>query len=288
MHYMITGERGKVIKMFNDCLSKYGLIRSKKTSFCMTPFQLMEVLGIQLKEVRVIPRHNKGEIAREVIGRVVDETLEQYIQLPELSQYSLEARARDRRKYVQFESLDLYDMCVLHPTLQVDVGSHIASSLAWDNALKATYPKSIATEVDQFLCALLLTKGHDNISRFRVAKRMWSKLYGRSLKMFPDSSAEINQANKAMRLKTRKDFLDCDLIHLACFGWFGEDVLVATCDPPETVLWRLAVYKGMVAAVPTTISQSGLPKVRHGIIVTCNPDGAITHIFQAQTVPTIV
>jgi hypothetical protein len=59
----------------------------------------------------------------------------------------------------------------------------------------------------------------------------------------------IEAANKEMQLKTRRDFLDCDLYHIACFGWFGADVTVLTCDPPDSIMNRIAVYKGMVESV---------------------------------------
>ena len=182
----------------------------------------------------------------------------------------------------------MFDICVLNPSLQDDVGKHIASALAWDHALKIAYPEPIAADVDRFLMTLLLTQGHDNISRFRIVKRMWDRFYSKALQSVPSAAASINAANKAMRLKSKRDFLDCDLLHLACFGWFGGDVLVLTCDPPQTILNRLAVYKGMVAAVPTELSRDELPKIRDGVVARCESTGEITHIFPVQRVPTIV
>lgn len=77
---------------------------------------------------------------------------------------------------------------------------------------------------------------------------------------------------------------------MACFGWFDADVTVLTCDPADSTMNRIAVYKGMVevASNAPDLPEDRLPAVRVGIIARCEPTGEITHIFPVHGVPTIV
>ncbi|MEM8976201.1 MAG: hypothetical protein AAGD43_29385 [Pseudomonadota bacterium] len=288
MNHLVTGADGRVVETLNESLSSSNLIKGPETAYCMTPFQVLEALGTKLPVLDIELDHRTGDTAPALFDRLREDSLQAYLALPELGQSGLEARARERRSFIPQECRELFDISVLGPTLLPDVGRQIASSLAWDNALKFSYPKAVAAEVDQFLSALLLAKGGEHISRFRVVKKLWDTFYRRASQAHPERIAELNRVNKAMRLKSRRDFLDCDLIHLACFGWFGDDVLVFTCDPPDTVLGRLSVYKSMIAAIPSEVPPKDLPKVRDGIVACCTPRGEITHLFPAQRVPTII
>ncbi len=287
-NYLFLGKDGQAISRLNDSLSKWGLVTSDETAFCMTPFQLVELLGTKLPDVIVEPKHLTGDTAAKIVGRTVDEARRQYRLVPELEQAALEQRAKERRSYIPEQCLDLFDICVLYPSQKQDLTNDIAEMLAWDHALKSTYPKKLSEEVERFLMSLLLTSGGQHISRFRIVKRLWDRYYRRAIVDLPSHASEINKLNKAMRLKSRRDFLDCDLVHLASFGWLGDDVLVFTCDPPESVLGRLTVYKSMIGAVPTELSPNKLPLLSHGMIICCSPEGEITHIFPVNRVPVIV
>jgi hypothetical protein len=291
MNFAVTSPGGEVVKKLNAEIESAQVVRAETFGFCMTPFQTLEVLGTKLPEIALVPKYQKGQSASDLVGSVIDEATAAYLALPELSQEVLEARATERRSYLPEEGTELFDLCILGPLGRADLRSQIASALAWDHGLKAIYPKAIARDVDTFLASLLLVKGHSNISRFRVAKRLWDGFYARARTLVPSAADEIDKAARAMKLKSRRDFLDCDLIHLACFGWFDEDVIVLTCDPPETILVRIAVYKGMVEAVAANapdLDTHDLPMVRAGLIVRCERDGSISHIFPVQRVPTIV
>ena len=157
--------------------------------------------------------------------------------------------------------------------------------------MKSVFPKSRKQEIDNALAVLLLVPGQSQLSRFRIAKRLWDVFYAKGRKVVPQAAEAIEAANRAMQLKTRRDFLDCDLYHLACFGWFDADVTVLTCDPADSIINRIAVYKGIVESVATNapdLPKDRLPAVRVGIIARCEPTGEITHIFPVQEVPTIV
>lgn len=291
MQYAINSPSGAVIRRLNAEIENARLAEDPECGLCMTPFQLLEVLGTVMPEIGVISRPSKGQTTRELFYRVFNEARARYYALPELSQERLVERARERRSYLPDDSHSLFDACITQPCDQDELTAQIASVLAWDYALKGVYPKAATRGVDRDLAILLLVPGQSHLSRFRIAKRLWDGFYAKARHLIPEAAEAITAANKAMRLKTRRDFLDCDIYHLACFGWFDCDVTVLSCDPPESILGRIAVYKGMVeaaAAIATEIGTEKLPPLRSGIIARCEPTGEITHVFPVQVVPTIV
>lgn len=291
MQYAITSPGGTVIHRLNKEIESARIAEAAETGFCMTPFQILEVLGTVFPDVSVTTQPSKGLTPRQLLDQVINEARAKYAALPQLAQSSLAARAVERRSYLPKEAHALFDVCITGPCSQTDLTLQIASSLAWDYGLKRVFPKSVTQEINNELAVLLLVSGQSQLSRFRIAKRLWDVFYAKSRKLVPQAVEGIDAANKAMQLKTRRDFLDCDLYHMACFGWFDADVTVLTCDPAESIINRIAVYKGMVESVAANapdLSEDQLPAVRLGIIARCEPTGEITHIFPVQRVSTIV
>jgi hypothetical protein len=291
MQYAIASSGGTVIHRLNAEIERTRIAEAAETGFCMTPFQILEVLGTVVPDIGVPTQPSKGQSRRQLLDQVINEARAKYAALPQLAQSSLAARAVERRSYLPEEGHALFDLCITGPCSQTDLTLQIASSLAWDYGLKSVFSKSIAKEIDNSLAPLLLVMGHSQLSRFRIAKRLWDVFYAKGRKLMPQAVEGIEAANKEMQLKTRRDFLDCDLYHIACFGWFGADVTVLTCDPPDSIMNRIAVYKGMVESVAANapdLPEDRLPAVRVGIIARCEPTGEITHIFPVQRVPTIV
>ncbi len=290
MQYAITSPGGAVIHRLNAEIDKARIAEADEFGFCMTPFQLLEVLGTKLPDIGVDIRPVKGQPPLELFYQVVEAARVKIATLAELAQPSLAARARERRSFLPEEAHDLFDMCITTPCAQPDLTDQIASALAWDYGVKRAFPKAIAADVERALAILLLLPGQSHLSRFRIAKRMWDGFYAKARNWIPDAAPGIQAANKAMQLKTRRDFLDCDIYHLACFGWFGADVTVLTCDPPDGILNRISVYKGIVEAAAANapdVSEERFPALHVGIIARCEPTGEITHIFPVQKIPTI-
>jgi hypothetical protein len=291
MQYAVTSEGGEVIHRLNAEIEKSRIADAAEQGFCMTPFQILEVLGTNVPDIGNVAKPIKNQPPRQLLYQILSDARAEFAALPELAQVRLAARARERRSYLPEEAHPLFDMCITAPCTHAGLTVEIASVLAWDYSLKSVVPKNVAREFDETLASLLLVPGHSHLSRFRIAKRLWDRFYAQARDRVPGAASAIHAANKAMQLKTRRDFLDCDIYHLACFGWFDADVTALTCDPPDTILNRIAVYKGMVeaaAATATDIREDRLPLLRVGTIARCEPTGEITHIFPVQGVPTII
>jgi hypothetical protein len=82
-----------------------------------------------------------------------------------------------------------------------------------------------------------------------------------------------------MRLKTRRDRVDCDLVHHACSGYRADSGIVSvacfTTDDPSIVIPRIAVYKGMRRAMWSFFDDSAKRMVEEehpiapGLVVFC-------------------
>jgi hypothetical protein len=290
-NYAVMGAGGSVIQELNRSIAQFPELHQPDTAFCMTPFTLLEALGTKLPDISVKALWPKGVATRDVISDVVGRAKQSYLALPELTQAAIVQRIQERRSFVPVECRDLFDICVTNPGSRTETPVEIANVLAWDYALKGSYPKDRQAEIRTFFMTIIVAaRATPLISRFRIVKRLWDEFF--KMKALHAASAKegIVRANRAMRLKTTRDFVDCDLLHLACFGWGDHDVVAFTCDPPEAICQRVSVYKGFIALArewADQIDPAQLPQLRDGRIAFCQPDGNITKLVRILDLPTI-
>lgn len=290
-NYAVMGAGGAVIQELNRSIAQFPELQQPDTAFCMTPFTLLEALGTKLPDISVKPLWPKGAATRDVISDVVGRAKQSYLALPELTQAAISQRIHERRSFVPVECRDLFDICVTNPGSRAETPVEIANVLAWDYALKGSYPKDRQAEIRTFFMTIIVAaRAASLISRFRIVKRLWDEFFKMKALHAVGAKEGIERANRAMRLKTTRDFVDCDLLHLACFGWGDHDVVAFTCDPPEAICQRVSVYKGIIALArgwADQIDPAELPQLRDGRIAFCQPDGSITKLVRILDLPTI-
>lgn len=290
-NFAVMGAGGAVIHRVNESISRFPELKQDHTAFCMTPFSLLEALGTKLPEIQVAPNWKSGASAGEVVGDMVGRAKEAYLSLPELSFATIAQRVEERRSFVPVECRPLFDICVTSPSSRPEITTEIANMLAWDRALKTAAPKGREEELIRFyLTMLILGEAAPLTSRFRVVKMIWDLFYRNRKSHAPAASKELDAANRAMRLKSTRDFVDCDLLHLACFGWLGHEVVAFTCDPTESICRRISVYKGILhAALGQTVGvpEHKLAKLSDGRVAFCHADGEIESLARIQALPRI-
>lgn len=290
-NFAVTGAGGSVIAKINESIAGFPELRQADTAFCMTPFSLLEALGTKLPDIKILPDWPKGLAATAVVGDVVARAKQAYLALPELSQATIVQRIQERRSYIPTECQGLFDICVTDPGSRPETPVEIANVLAWDYALKVAYPSDKQEEVLHFFFTVLVAaKAGPLISRFRIIKRIWDRFYQNRAMHLPGAEKAIEDANQAMRLKTARDFVDCDLLHLACFGWSGHDVVAFTCDPPDVICGRIGVYKGILEIVRkwgSGLPAEELPVLKDGRMAFCSADGEIRSVVRIEDVPRI-
>jgi hypothetical protein len=291
-NFAVTGAGGAVIEELNRSIAKFPELEQPDTAFCMTPFTLLEALGTRLPEISVKPIWPKDKTTRDVVSDVVARAKQSYLALPELTQTAIVQRIQERRSFIPVECHDLFNHCVTNPGSRVETPVEIANVLAWDYALKIQYPKDKRDEIRTFFMTIIVAaRAAPLISRFRIVKRLWDEFFKMRTLHAASAKEGIEAANRAMRLKTTRDFVDCDLLHLACFGWGDHDVVAFTCDPPAAICKRVSVYKGIVALArdwADQIDPAQLPQLRDGRIAFCEPDGNITQLVRISDLPTII
>lgn len=188
MQYAITSPDGAVIHRLNAEIKKSRIADAAEFGFCMTPFQLLEVLGIAVPDIGIAIKPIKGQSPRQLLDQVFNDARVKFAAFPELSQESLARRAHERRSYLPDQAHALFDTCIAAPCSQPDLSHQIASVLAWDYGLKSVFPKDVAREVDRSLAVLLLVPGLSHLSRFRIAKRMWDHFYAKARHWVPNAA----------------------------------------------------------------------------------------------------
>ena len=290
-NFAVMGAGGAVIAELNRGIAQFPELRQPDTAFCMTPFTLLEALGTKLPDISVKPSWPNGRATRDVVSDVVVRAKQSYLAAPELAQAAIVQRIQERRSFVPVECYDLFDLCVTNPGSRAETPVEIANVLAWDHALKASYPKEKQAEIRTFFMTIIVAaRAAPLISRFRIVKRLWDEFFRMRALHTVGAEKGIEGANRAMRLKTTRDFVDCDLLHLACFGWGDHDVVAFTCDSPEAICQRVSVYKGIIALArewAAQIDPAELPQLRDGRIAFCQPDGKITKLVRILDLPTI-
>jgi hypothetical protein len=297
LNYACSTPDGVVISKLNEGLATLPMLNQKTCmTVIMTPFSLIEALGIKWTEIKVIAPNGQGARKRpaaEIVSEVISHATAAYRALPVLQPEYLASRVRERRMHIDSAALPLFNIFVGNKALSADAPEALANSLGYDYAFKCMYPKMVRADVNRFLYVMaLLQPAVPTLSKFRVAKLFWDQFFTKGSKLHnPAFQDEIKYVNRSMRLKTSRDFLDCDLIHFACFGWGTLPVAAFTCDDPQVIFHRVAVYKGFIRYLINLtegIPAERLPMMRHGLIVRCDPDGTITHIFPTESIPAIM
>lgn len=87
-------------------------------------------------------------------------------------------------------------------------------------------------------------------SKFRIIKRLWDNSYYGLEKSKIFEIGYIKNLNDSMKVKSKEDFLDCEIIHFSCIGDCVEGkfnpVFSFTQDKKSIVINRIVVYKSMI------------------------------------------
>lgn len=290
-NYSYRSGDGSVFERLLQGLVTHQLTHWAGVDLTVTPVQTLELLGAGVPEIEIKVRATEGVWPSALFAAVLEEALVQFEGHSKLAPDRLMARAQDLRQHIPENGLALFDMWVTRPCGQPDFATKLAEVLAWDAACAWPYPRKIVPGIERYLASLMIRPGSAHLSRFRLAKRMWEIFYSHARDSVPGANDLVEAGRRAMKIKSRGDILDCDLIHRACFGDDDRDVLVLTCDRPEIVEHRIAIYKGMVenaAAMAVDVPNHLLPAVSAGAVACCEPNGTITDVFLVQAVPTSV
>jgi hypothetical protein len=297
---------GKYISNLNKCLDANAYLKNEKiTAFKITPFSLLEFLGI------VAP--NPGDIdislylrsktdIKEIASYIVRESKQFFIENPMLQLENLRLKAEEQKQYVEPEAMDLFEICVLHPLASDGIVNTIATFLSFDYLYKYQFSPALEQEMHAYFSVHFFLDGDfsGSLSKFRFSKRLWDRSLSSLEKISSnnsENSVDLKRIGNSMKIKNKRDFLDGDLVHYVAFGYVHKGkrakVVALTCDAAEVVADRVAVHRSIGKAIFENCEQTVKDRFRSaamhrgGFVVTCDDEGMFSRVISIAEYPQI-
>jgi len=162
------------------------------------------------------------------------------------------------------EGQNLLDELNLKSFSRGELEQEICEDLALDRMLQFHYPESIVKKLHMGGFWLMLRDAlrvGSNASFFRLVLQMWERLPVRKRRQLFNIDNQKEFA-KIFSMKSSRDLLDTELVHLASIGTMfkGKRVPVDafTLDSPTVVMNRVIIYKGALQMIREKFEESGL------------------------------
>jgi len=252
VHLLLAGAFDEALK------NEEGDLRSVLQPPCSpwrTPFAFMEWIGVSGKKIATPPEFVPDDpVTVDTVFKALEHFLAHYSNCPELEQQELQQKweAQDAR-------MDRWAQQFWKPMTKGtldgrETADWLQTALALDAVHKLDLPPAVGRDYYSQLFATSFFNDDRlirNLSKFRLAKRLWDRTWNK-LTQGEEPPPGLVDAHAAMSIKSKQDYLDCDLIHTAVLGVETEDgkrhrVTCLTCDDPDALLTRLGVYRGLLA-----------------------------------------
>jgi hypothetical protein len=270
----------------------------------LTPLGFLDVIGIDPPHFDPFPlpprvlKPGEALMATTVVFKLIEE---KFRDAPELQADFIKKRAAELKEKTPPAAHDLFDLCVTDFIAREETVNEIVRQLSFDFAYRFPFPDVLREEVIDFLYASLLAAGETvaGLSKMRSIKMLWDRVYPRLLKVNPGARAELQALDREMRLWTRQDFLDWEMVHHAVLGSAIKNgfrpVTAFTPDPAERSRARAIAYKSALRSFLDQISQDDLVKMRSkllswrpGTLVPCRDDGTFETPVSTGELPLFV
>jgi len=297
-------KNGIFIINLNASLSRYLYLKNSEiTAFKLTPFGLLEFLGI-------VPPHptsieipdNISELgnSRAIADHIIAAVKDFYSTCDELKLHNLMAKCTEQEAYVEYEAKPLFDICVKNLLNQPNIEEVIAGFLAFDYLYKYRFNSELEKIMLQYLSVhfFLDDAFSSSLSKFRLSKRVWDKIREDLVKQYKNNEEKlkvIEVYTKSMKIKNQRDFLDGDLVHSIAYGheYNGQRcrVVALTCDDAFNVCDRVVLHRLVGDVIYNNCDKNvkalfeKMAQHKGGFVVTCNDDGHFTKILDISQLP---
>lgn len=298
--YSILKKYPNAIRDFNISIKEAGISSGLTIKLRMTPYTVMEALGITISDPDIkIPREILANGAVGVFSHILIEAKKYYFGQVNLS--DMLQRSTQESTFATKEGKELIKKCISKPLSNEGFTTILAENLAFDMAFKFDYPKDLVFEItDKFFVNAIFTDYPfiARMSKFRLAKKFWDAHFKKIKEKNSEQLDIVHDVNNSMRLKTFKDFVDCDIIHYATIGDFVENdfrpTIAFTCDDGQTIVNRVMAYKTYINYLKDNLDENLIEKFsptiakwNSGILVFCNPDATIKSLISVNEIQPI-
>jgi hypothetical protein len=294
---------GHAIKTFNACLDTLPQPPSDGDSaaLMLTPATLLEAIGVvpPTPNLRLPANLLRSEQSQEIMEFLLDGALRFYEGHPAMSKDVLVSRAEKQRSFVAPEAEPLFDICVARIVSSADFEKHVHTMLSFDYLYKYDYPSVVRADMHKLFVPHFFMKNEmiSGLAKFRLGKQLWDVALREMERSF-SGQPDFEEARKAMQIKTRRDLLDCDLVHLLCLGVTHDGasypVAAFTTDDAKSILPRIAVYKGILEVVfdmcPASLRSQCLPGMSlrtDSVLAICRKDCSFESVVPLSRIKTV-
>lgn len=268
-----TPGREAALEGFRASLRRHGLApEGGLPPLELTPMAFLEVIEAEVPEYDPFPlppsvlKSGESVMATSVIVRLA---VDRFREAPALKPEALTKRVEELRPAAPPAALDLFDLCLSGFVTREHFPEEVYRHLAFDYLYRFQFPEVLREEVFEFLCASLFAAGMNvaGLSKMRIIKQIWDRAYERLLKGNVGARGEIQILDREMKPRTRRDYLDWELVHYAVLGYpddedWGQPVTAFTLESDERSRTRTVAYKTALRAFLDQIERSDLANIR--------------------------
>jgi hypothetical protein len=269
----------------------------------LTPMAFLDVIDIELPELDPFPfppsvlKSGESVMATSVIVRLA---VDRFRESPGIKPEVLAKRVEELRPAVAPAALDLFDLCLTGFVTREGFEEDVYRHLAFDYLYRFQFPEVLREEVFEFLCASLFAAGMNvsGLSKMRIIKQLWDRAYERLLKGNVGARTEIQALDREMKPRTRRDYLEWEVVHYAVLGYpaeeldWGHPVTAFALDSEERSRTRSIAYKTALRSFLDQIERSDLANIRPhldawrpGTLVPCREDGSFDTLIATGELP---
>lgn len=224
----------------------------------ITPFSILEALGITVPypDLRIPSRLNSGpRAAIDQLEFVDGEAKKYFAGLDVLKPANLQRRFAEQALYTHTSSKPIERMHLEGGLGDPNLQRNLVTALSFDYLTKFPFAKEYRKDLRGFVFVHWLFIQNSllsGLSKYRLAKTIWDDAFSEMQNTPSLKVRGAEEINALMSLKTHRDFVDTELIHLAVHGYYKADgyrrLLCVTCDPHDTIVARVRIYKTLYNA----------------------------------------
>jgi hypothetical protein len=300
--HLIAAGHEEALAAFRASVAKHGLSAEEELpALKLSPLGFLDVTGIEpphYDPFPLPPKVLKGGESLMATTVVVKLVVERYREAAEIKPEVFRKRVEEMRQATPEWAWDLFDLVLTRFVEREGFQEEVYSQLAFDYMYKFPFPEVLREEIFDFLCASLFAAGEtvSGLSKMRMIKVIWDRAYERLLKRNPAERAEVQALDREMRLWSRQDFLDWEVIHYATLGHAGkgqiQPVTSFALDSAERLKARVVAYKSALRSFLDQIDREDLANIRSrldawqpGVLVPVREDGTIEAVIPTGDLP---
>jgi hypothetical protein len=288
----IQGEPGLASVLIDGRLEPY-----------ITPFSILEALGITVPypDIQVPAQLRKGARAALDQFEFVDAEAKKYFAgLDVLRPEYLEQRFREQSRYTHASSKPIERMHLEGGLRDPNLQRNLITALSFDYLVKYPYSRETRKGLRGFIFVhwlFLQNSLISSLSKYRLAKSIWDDAFAEMQQMPWLRVPGAEDINELMSLKTHRDLVDTELIHLAVHGYYDGSgyrrLLCVTCDAQDTIVARIRIYKTLYKACLAFVEESSDMHTRYahimnqfanGLILICNDACEVVSVIDVSHV----